>query len=232
MRYITLSYEELIADMTYPERKTPADWVQVDSADHYFNLEYLTPTRFASIGYQLRYVHKNFAGESVLEIGPGSSLTTRLLQQFGHEVKTLDVDHRLEPDIISPIHEIPLENEAMGCFLCSQVLEHLPWDMVGPALSELHRVVRGGGVISVPTNQPTLLLMKFDTKNWGTRRLRLGSRRNKPMRTKGGQHYWELEANITLKEFEQKIRASGFRVIHKLQPVECMYHQFLVVEKA
>ena len=206
-------------------------WVQVDAATHYDPITYLNPQRMASIGYQFRLLHQHFPEAAVLEVGVGAGLTTHLLRQLGHRVETIDVDDKLEPDIVGSITDIPAEDEAYHAFLCCQVLEHLPWDDLENALSELARVVTAGGVISVPSNKPTWLLLKHDSISSGTRRITLGARRNKPMKVTDGQHYWELESNRTTEDFRKKIRAVGLRIEYEIQPVENMYHQFFVVRK-
>jgi len=184
----------------------------------------------ASIGYQLRLVHDWFPEASVLEVGVGTGLTTQLLRTLGHAVSTLDVDIRLSPDLVGSVTEIPAPDENFGVFLCSQVLEHLSWEDAAGALRELKRVSQRGGVISVPTNRPTWLVMKFDSRSWGTRRVTLGSRTKQPLRT-AREHHWELEANRTTRDFKHLLRQSGFSIEFELQPCECMYHQFFVVKK-
>ena len=206
-------------------------WVQVDASTHYDPITYLNPKRMAAVGYQFRLLHQYFPEAVVLEVGVGAGLTTQILRQLGHHVETIDVDEKLQPDIVGSITDLPVEDQAYNAFLCCQVLEHLPWDDLDTALHELARVVSEGGVISVPSNKPTWLLLKHDSKSSGTRRITLGSRRNKPMKVTDGQHYWELESNRTTEDFRKKVRAAGLLIEEELQPVEYMYHQFFVVRK-
>jgi ubiquinone/menaquinone biosynthesis C-methylase UbiE len=206
-------------------------WVQVASQQHYDPVQYLSPQRMASIGYQFRLTAKFFPGESVLEVGVGAGLTTAILRHMGHAVTTLDVDQRLRPDRLGSITDLPCADEEFGLCLCCQVLEHLPWASVAGALAEMHRVVRLGCVISVPTNQPTLLVMKYDSRSWGTRRVRLGSRENAPLRVKNGEHFWELESNVRTGSLRAVMRETGFEIVSELQPVENMFHHFFVLRK-
>ena len=206
-------------------------WVQVDSEQHYDPIKYLPPSRMASIAYQYRFMAEHFPKSSVLEIGVGAGLTTAILRQIGHSVTTLDVDNRLKPDLTGSITDLPCSDHQFNTVLCCQVLEHLPWDTVDTALQEMNRVVDTGAVVSVPTNQPTWLVMKYDSKSSGTRRIRLGSRTNKPMRVKNGEHYWELEANIRTSDFRIKLKDAGFKIVKELQPFENMFHHFFILKK-
>lgn len=207
------------------------DWIQVDAGTHYDPLVYLAPQRMASIAYQYTLMAKHFPGSRILEVGVGAGLTTTLLRKIGHEVATLDVDPELKPDLLGSVTEIPSAADGFDTVLCSQVLEHIPWDSVGMALREIARVAKVGAVISVPTNQPTWLFMKYDSKSYGTRRIRLGSRIRKPMRVRNGEHHWELEANVRTKSFRSLIVESGFEIENEIQPVENMFHHFLVIRK-
>jgi ubiquinone/menaquinone biosynthesis C-methylase UbiE len=206
-------------------------WVQVASKTHYDPLTYLHPKRMASIGYQFRLVAIHFPKSTVLEVGVGAGLTALILRQLGHVVQTLDVDARLEPDVTGSVTEIPLKDGQFDVFLCCQVLEHLQWDLVETAICELRRVTRLGGVISVPSNKPTWAIIKHDSRSSGHRRITLGSRRNKPMKNRHGEHHWELESNVTTEEFRAKLKTTGLQVIEEIQPIENLYHHFFVVKK-
>jgi ubiquinone/menaquinone biosynthesis C-methylase UbiE len=207
-------------------------WVQVDTAAHYDPLTYLEPARMASIGYQVRLLAEHFPGAEVLEVGVGAKLAAHILTTIGHPVTTLDVDRRLEPDILGSVTEIPTDDARFDSFLCCQVLEHLPWNLVSEALGELRRVVRLGGVISVPSNRTTWAIIKHDTRSSnGHRRITFRSRRNRPLKNKSGEHHWELESNVTTSDFLQKLKEAGFTVVEEKRPIQNLYHHFFVLRK-
>lgn len=209
-----------------------AHLVQEESVEHYFDLKYLAPPRMASFGYQVRLLCQNFPPKSdVLEIGAGPGLVTSLLRQLGMTVKTLDVDDRLNPTITASITEIPLADNVVDCFLCCQVLEHLAWDVVPAALAELRRV-SGGGVLSVPSNRPTYVLIRHNHRSRsGHRRIELGSRSGKPVKGTRDGHYWELDSNVTTPSFRKLLVDAGFTIEQELRPFENLYHHFFVVHK-
>lgn len=212
------------------ESRDVKNWVQVESTEHYDPMRYLSPQRMASIGYQFRLLHKNFPDGRVLEVGVGSGLAARILKQLGHEVVTLDVDERLGPDILGSVTEIPAEDTSFVSFTCCQVLEHLPWEHLPQALSELKRVSSRGGVISVPTNRPSLGISLHNSKYRGSRRFTLPKFRTPRIFT-AREHYWELEANKSTAQFCDALKKCGWRIIDEIQPIQLLFHHFFVVEK-
>jgi SAM-dependent methyltransferase len=122
-------------------------------SDLYWSREYNTKERFVSFWHQVDEV-LSLAPRTVLEVGPGSGIVTDLLRRTGLDVKTLDFDESVGADITGSVTEIPLVDGAVDVVLCSQVLEHIPWNDVVAALCELRRVSRIGAVLSVPDLTP------------------------------------------------------------------------------
>src|SRR5581483_8336356 len=85
-----------------------------------------------------------------LIVGPGDGTVPAALRRLDVEVTTLDIDSRLEPDLVGDVRRIPLEAGAVDVSVCAQVLEHIPLGEVGAALAELARVTRRRAVVSVP----------------------------------------------------------------------------------
>jgi len=63
----------------------------------------------------------------------------------------LEIDRKFEPDLVGSAEAIPLPDSSVDSVLCTQVLEHVPhpWK----ALSEMHRVLRPGGLALVTVPQ-------------------------------------------------------------------------------
>jgi SAM-dependent methyltransferase len=211
--------------------KRVEELVQVDADTHYDPSTYLSPSRLASIGYQVLYINREYPRSRLLEIGVGSGVAAGFFRQMGCDVSTLDVDAKLSPTILGSVTEIPVEDNAFESFVCCQVLEHLPWEESKKAIKELHRVATLGGVISVPTVRPSVGLRIFPFKK-RPRTLTLpglwpGSRQlHCP-----GEHSWELGFGVSLKQFQSTLTEAGFCVIEQRQPVENPYHHFFVLEK-
>ncbi len=205
--------------------------VLLASAEDYHGSDYLCPWRMASIGYQLKFVTEHFDGGSVLEVGAGSGVTSSLLRKLGYKVFSADLSPGVACEFRADVRSMALADGALDSFVCCQVLEHIPLSEVDDALAELRRVTRWGGVISVPTTRPTLLLMRYSAKRWGTRRMVTSATASQPMRAPHA-HYWELESNYSTAAFEKKLKNAGFKIETQVQPVECMYHHFFVVRRA
>lgn len=207
------------------------DSIPADAASHYDYLKYLPPWRMAAIGYQTCLIRELVDKGRVLEVGVGTGLSIYMMRNMGLVVDSLDIDPRLQPTYVASITDSKLASASYDAFGCCQVLEHIPFSEVDQALSELHRIVQTGGVVSVPTTRETWLLTRFDGRSWGTRRLPLRLRRSGAMRWPQ-EHHWELEANVSTVEFRKRLQRAGFVVEREMQPVECLYHHFFLLRKA
>lgn len=210
--------------------KAPEDWVQVDCYKHYNPASYLSPTRMASIGYQIRFMNQHFPGANVLEVGVGSGLAAQLLRKLGHQVTTLDVDVELSPDVVGSVTEIPVETGAFASFLCCQVLEHLPWEDSRMALEEIRRVTKLGGVISVPTVRPRLGLRVYPFRRGHPTRMLPGLWPKSRQLHTPDEHYWELGIGVSLRQFREACAEAAFQIVEELQPIENPYHHFFVLK--
>ena len=230
-----IGFDEFAMDRSEPSVvESPndvADWVQVDGDTAYNPASYLAPSRLASIGHQVSYLHRYFPDSSVLEVGVGSGMATDLARRMGHRVSTLDVDAKLFPTILASVTEIPVEEGAFDAFSCCQVLEHLRWEDAQRAISELRRIAALGGVISVPTSRPRVGIRVFPySGSFATLMLpNLWPRRwhiNCPE-----EHQWELGLGVSVGRFRRAIRGAGFRIDEERQPIENPYHHFFVVTR-
>lgn len=207
-----------------------SDWKKVTSTQHYSPSHYLTPQRLASVGHQIALANSHFAGCDFLEIGVGSGLTAQLLREQGTLVTTLDIDERLCPEIIGSVTKIPMPDASVDCFICCQVLEHLPWEALESALEELFRVSRKGGIISVPTNRPFVQVSWYSAIRTFKRRFPVFWIRNQPIRVINDTHYWELGSNVRTVDFQSAL-AKKFTITKDYQANENPYHHFFCLLK-
>lgn len=134
---------------------------------------------------------------------------------------TFDIDPRLNPDIEGSITENDLSDEFVDTVLCCQVLEHIPWEKVPTALSQIHRVAKLGAVISVPNVTRVASIRYFSSKRASARQYRLPffKRTGQDIKVQNDFHYWELGANISEREFETLLEAQ-FNIKHSLRTYE------------
>lgn len=198
---------------------------------HYAEADYLSPYRMASIGNQVKLLTDNFPEGDVLEVGVGSGLTAHILRKIGRRVKSLDVEARIEPDILGSVTDIPADNNQFGAFVCCQVLEHIPFKLVPQALSELRRVSRFGGVVSIPTNRTSVALTLYHRTVQRTRVLCLPFFHRPEIACKR-EHQWELDVNVSRKQFRAAARAAGWEITQELLSPMNLYHYFFVLKPA
>jgi SAM-dependent methyltransferase len=119
----------------------------------YWTPEYNTKERTCSYWHQVDSI-LGLGAATVLEVGPGPGIVTGWLRMAGIDVTTLDNEPRIDSDVTGSVSDIPLEAQSFDAVLCSQVLEHMPIETAGRALSEMRRVARKGAVISLPDTLP------------------------------------------------------------------------------
>lgn len=206
----------------------------VPGRSHY-SLEYFAGGRLFSYAHQLDSV-VSFDPKTVLEIGVGGGVVTAGLRAMGIEVKTLDIQPELGPNIVGSVTDIPLPAGAVDVCLCSQVLEHLPFSELRPALSELGRVARDGMVMSLPDATPyyrcDIRLPRFRPKiREGTRQREPGEH-YKSFKWEHDGHYWEIgypEASLTT--VEKQLVEVGWHIQKTWRVPELSYHRFFRLVK-
>lgn len=80
------------------------------------------------------------AGSRILDVGAGG-------RRIRPDVVTLDACPGPEVDIVSDLHEVPIEDGVFDAVICTGTLEHVadPWQ----AVREIHRVLTPGGIVHI-----------------------------------------------------------------------------------
>ncbi|HJV92561.1 MAG TPA: class I SAM-dependent methyltransferase [Azonexus sp.] len=201
--------------------------IQVDAEA--YRRHYLSLPRMITHWHQANAVCEfTRRGGRVLEVGPGSGHTTWLLKQWGMDVRTLDFDASVAPDIVGDVTQMPCESRSYDCVLAAEVLEHIPFGEFGKALSELRRVSRGHVVITLPApfvGGSALLNFSglkqkglfFGLPYWIAHKF-------------DGQHYWELgKRGYSLWRIRRLIRQQGLRIVSEFRPAPSLYCYFFVL---
>lgn len=196
--------------------------------NHYNFLKYVTKKRFMSYYYQLKYIY-DINPKSILEIGAGNNFLKNSLKD-NYDIKVLDIDPELKPDLIGSVDNIPIKNQSFDVICCFQVLEHLPFDKFERALSELRRVSKKYVLISLPYSK---LECKINIK------LPLIpefiSYHSFPQFYKkhnfDGHHYWEIGKRNYSKKKIIKIIKKLFIIEEVINPHESPYHLFFKLKK-
>lgn len=121
---------------------------QVDRS-HYHGHAYRFLERWDSYWHQLQFVRLS-EPKSVLEVGVGGGTVARELRASGVSVTTVDIAEDLEPDVVGSITALPFPDNSFDLSLAAEVIEHIRFEDVPQALSELARVARTHVVVSIP----------------------------------------------------------------------------------
>lgn len=78
---------------------------------HYFRLSYDSKERFISYWYQINEIIK-LDPKRVLEIGIGNGFVSKYLKEKRVNVSTLDIDEKLNPDIVGSVLDVPFPDNS------------------------------------------------------------------------------------------------------------------------
>lgn len=181
------------------------------SADRFSVKRYNNKYTWMNYWYQTEAVFRT-EPSSVLEIGPGNQTVTDVLRKAGIAITTVDVDPELHPDVVASVVELPFLDNSFDTVLCSEVLEHLPYDQFTIALTELRRVSKKHLILGLPNAGAVL---EFSMKLPLLQRLNLFTKIPffwKSHVFKSG-HYWETgKKGFSKRKILNSIKSVGFRV--------------------
>ncbi|MDO4492415.1 MAG: class I SAM-dependent methyltransferase [Clostridia bacterium] len=211
------------------EQKKPPELQK--EASHYRFGSYAAKPRFCSYWHQLDEVSA-IAPESLLVVGVGDGIVPLLLKHMmpAMRVETFDFDPELKPTITGDVREIAsyAGNDSFGCILCSQVLEHLPYENFVPILRAFSRIAPRL-VLSIPC-QYRELHFKVDLPKIHTDKVKYLELKKEHF-TFNGEHYWEAGTkNYPLAKVRGDI-ASVYRIGKEFRVPEKPWHLFFVLER-
>jgi hypothetical protein len=146
------------------------------------------------------------------------------------QVTTLDLEPLLRPDVVGDVARLGLRDGAFDCILAGQVLEHIPFEELPVALSELSRITKRYVVITLPAPMIGLSVL-VNVPLFSPIDVVLGLPYRVPHRF-DGQHYWELgKRGYSIRNVRSKINQSGLRVLREFRPAPSLYVYFFVAER-
>jgi ubiquinone/menaquinone biosynthesis C-methylase UbiE len=203
--------------------------VKIVSEDHYVN-EGFSELRIESITEQIRQLA--FSGyKNILEIGVGRGLLKHFLSFFDTlSITTIDLDERLSPDVVGSVLEMPFDDGQFEIVVCSQVLEHIPFDDVPKALSEIKRVCSYKAIISVPDLRKRMSLKVYLPKlHWIEGEFNYQFSKV-PCSKLIEEHLWEIGCvDVSERKLIRSIKASGFNIEKHYRLEKNAWHHFFVL---
>jgi ubiquinone/menaquinone biosynthesis C-methylase UbiE len=198
--------------------------------NHYAFASYESEERFTSYYHQVQAVLR-LDPKLVLEIGVGSGTFTALMKSLNIDTFTIDIDSDLDPSACGSILQLPFRDNSVDVCTAFQVLEHLPFECLRPALMELGRVSRKGVVISLPEFGNTAFVATIPF----IRKLRFAGRALTfwyPKHRFDGEHYWEInKRGFRLRAVTAEMACNGLTLRDTWLNPYNPYHRFFVLQK-
>ena len=191
--------------------------------------KYVYFSRWISYWYQIKEV-LNLKPEKLLIIGKGDGIVENVFKKYILEVKTLDIEKKLKPDIIASVENMPLEDNSFDVILCAEVLEHLPFEKFPKALKEIKRVSKNFVVLSLPHWG---WMFYFGLKLPFFKKIILFFKISGLLKHKfQGEHFWEIgKRDYSLKKIKKIIQECGFKILKDFINYNSSYHHFFVLKK-
>ena len=155
-----------------------------------------------------------------------------LRKYCGVEVRTVDIDAELGPDVVGSVHKLPLCDDAFEAAVCCEVLEHIPFEHFGEAVRELGRVARQWVVLSLPDVRrhygvhflvPKLRWLKLDVS---IPRYGIGEF------MRPGEHFWEIGYRGTpYRRVRKEIEKSGLGIERCFRLSSSSWHTFFLLRR-
>lgn len=194
----------------------------------YLFSKYVYPSRWSSYWHQIDEV-LNTKPENVLVIGVGDKIVVNILKDYVKEVKTLDIDNSLNPDILASVEKIPLNENSVDTGLCAEVLEHLPFEKFDACLRELNRLSKKNVILSLPHFGPPV---KFLLKIPLFPEIKFAIKIPFMIKHKfNGENYWEIGKKGYSSSKIRKIIKKYFKINKEFIPFNNQYHHFYILEK-
>lgn len=182
----------------------------------------MTPGRFSSIGYQWKLA-VNTKSTTYLEIGIGSGILTSLLRAMDFRVTTLDVNRNLLPMIVGRVPELPFAQKSFDVTVCYEVLEHLPFEILGECIKEIRRVTSHMIIISLP-NQST-----YERNGIRSKLVTLVKKIRNQKRRLPEEHFWEIgHNNVKVSDILDIAFSNQLFPIENFRNPHLPYHHFFV----
>ncbi len=163
-----------------------------------------------------------------LVVGNGDGTVTALIERAGY-ARPPSTSPRLDPDTIADVRSLPFPDRGFDRVLAAQILEHVRFETLDGALSEVRRVTRSSVVASVPQRGRA---WELAVKVPFLRAFKAGG--VLPARTRhrfDGQHYWELGAREFRRSRLEAALARHFTIAETFVVPDHPYHRFYVLTR-
>lgn len=219
------------SQLSTPAPAPAADWtphIQVPSS--HYGPAYEDHDKWLCYYWQIRNVADRGA-RNVLEIGVGSQVVSSYLRRVGVQLTTLDIDPQLHPDFVGSVTQLPFADGSFDAILCTEVLEHMPFEQSQQAMRELARCSRRFAFVAVPQFAiSSAVLVRLPVLHLRELRLQVPWPRRIPLPI--GEHHWECgRLGYPPRRIRQALRAAGFSRLRQLHVATNYSSLFFELEK-
>lgn len=195
--------------------------------DHYSGISYRSKDRWFSYWHQIGMVRK-IAPEQMLEIGVGDGVVARELAHDGIKVTTLDIAAELNPDVVGSVTELPFGDNSFDTVLAAEILEHIRFEDVPRALSEIARVARTHIIITLP-HPGYVFSFTYKIPLFPRFEFLIQIPFFWKRHIFNGEHYWELgKRGYPLRRFLQYARDAGLNLVECEKYADDPAHRFFL----
>jgi SAM-dependent methyltransferase len=130
-------------------------WEYADKGDYHRNLDpnwSYTPTYLRKMAFVQNQIQDLGQGSRILDAGCGEGVLVEEFRHQGYQIEGIDLSYESEIVRRGSILEMPYKDASFDAILLLDVFEHLGYADQPKALSEIRRVLRGGGrlIASIP----------------------------------------------------------------------------------
>lgn len=197
----------------------------------YMERDYDSKERFCSYWHQIDEVLSS-RPNTLLEIGVGNGFVGAYLAERGVGVTSLDIEDRLSPDVVGTVCRLPFKDDSFEKVLCCEVLEHIPFESFGTALSEIRRIASKDAVISLPVCMSVRKWGKNTVLNCSLLCVLSIPRKSRLHTASDQEHFWEVDSSRwTVRNVSREIERRGWTIVKRYRVPENPFHMFFVLHK-
>lgn len=205
-------------------------------SSRYFNEAYFDKYQLFSLSEQIHLLYKYtkvISQPSILEVGKGNGFVSDFFKKAGYACQTFDINKNLEPDIVGNILELnQLIEIRPNIILCSEVLEHIPFDMFEKSLEQLSATTQEYVIITLPEFKKFFgvnMQIRFPRLKVFSLPLFIKIKGNKAL---GSGHFWELDYDEKSKKDNiEQIIEKYFSIVDKGIFHTAPNHNYYVLKK-
>jgi len=205
------------------------------SQNIYFSDGYFDKYQLFSLSEQISLLYKYsqlINKPKILEVGKGNGFVSDFFKKANFDLTTFDINKKLQPDIVGNILDLNSHIQTKpNIILCSEVLEHMEFDLFEKSLEQLSLASNNYVIITLPE------FKKFFGLNIQLRlpKIKVFSiplfvkiRGNKVL---GSGHFWEIDYNEKSKRKNiENIIKTYFSILEKGTFHINPYHNYYVLQ--